>query len=537
MAVPSYEEVMAEWNVESSLMEKSFSDDHLIELSSKIDIDVCELLALKLGIPRADINGIMNQRNVGMQPVKILECWRQRRGIRATYKELVQALLGIRRTDLAEIVVALVVSSKEATSNSQTQTYSGAEFALGLPPSPASSSGIEDMSPSATMSPLSLITAPRVQTVQAQDITSTLTELEKEFLELVIFVEATIESSDDVGINTITRRFSMLPQSIKRRQETDENYRETRQRILNSTTIKELFDSLTELKHWSYMTPEVLAHIVQDVKSDDVHQKIEKYKKKLSTFKANTKLRDLIDISFPVPDYCIELTMEVEGWEDKTIEGVEKMAVNLMRNATHDQNVHLGWKKVTTGSLKITFILTESIKIGADITLEDLKKSGVVRVQIDGDSFCSEHHMKTKVRMYRTYVTTNTYTCQLQAEADNREMLPSRLWYKTGTTNYGIGGDRDVLLIASDLPHHQSEAVARRPGQLTEEDKQKLLNQGVSPYGQDEAAIVKARYELDRGCKIVGVMSGQLSREEVLKSIRHSLTTTQNDGGKIHCYL
>ena len=119
------------------------------------------------------------------------------------------------------------------------------------------------------------------------------------------------------------------------------------------------------------MLPDVLTHIVRDVKLDDMHQKIEEYKEKLSTFKANTKLRDLTNISFPVPDYCIELTVKVEGWKDKTIEEAEKMVLNLMREATRDTNVHLGWKKVTTGSLKITFIFTESVKIGADIIPED----------------------------------------------------------------------------------------------------------------------------------------------------------------------
>ena len=114
--------------------------------------------------------------------------------------------------------------------------------------------------------------------------------------------------------------------------------------------------------------------------------------------------------------------------------------------------------------------------------------------------------------------------------------MPGRLWYKTGITAYGIGGGRDVLIIAPDKPLHNPEAVARRPGQLTQEDKQTLLSQGVSPEGQDEVAILKARCELHKGLRIVGVKSGQLSREEVMESIRRLLTTTKNDGGKIFSY-
>ena len=110
-------------------------------------------------------------------------------------------------------------------------------------------------------------------------------------------------------------------------------------------------------------------------------------------------------------------------------------------------------------------------------------------------------------------------------------LAPGRLWCTTGTTDYSVLGGRDVLIIAPDQPLHNPKAVARRPGQLTEEDKQTLLSQGVSPEGQDDLAIVKARCEVDKRFRIVGVKSGQLSREEVMESIRHLLTTTKNDGG------
>ena len=108
------------------------------------------------------------------------------------------------------------------------------------------------------------------------------------------------------------------------------------------------------------------------------------------------------------------------------------------------------------------------------------------------------------------------------------------MWYKTGTTVYSAGGGRDVLIVDSNLPLHQSEAVARNPGQLTKKDKKMLQTQGVSSADYNELAIVTARHEPDKDCKIVGVMSGQLSREEVMQSIKHLLTTTQNDGGNIN---
>ena len=388
MAVPSYEDILVRRNVDSSLMEQTVSDYHKMELASKLETSTCEVLVRHLGLDSSEIEDTKGEKNAELQRIRMLECWKQRRGSMATYEVLAKALLQIKRTDLAEEVVALRGALVPTSQPSSVLSN------LVMPSSPASSSGVEDMSPLGALSPASDIDP-------TQCITLTLRELEEEFYELVTFVEDTLEESDDVGLNVITRRFRMLPQSIRRRQQTDENYGETKRRILHSTTIKELFDNLTELKHWSYMTPDILTHIVQDVKIDDIYQKIDKYKEKLSTFKNNTKLIDLIGTSFPVPDYCMELTVEVEGWEDKTIEQAEKTVVNIMRRATYGQNVRLGWKGVITGSLKITFILVESIKIGEDNMREAFKKGGIMSVQVDGDVLYTENHMGLTVSWNR----------------------------------------------------------------------------------------------------------------------------------------
>ena len=79
------------------------------------------------------------------------------------------------------------------------------------------------------------------------------------------------------------------------------------------------------------------------------------------------------------------------------------------------------------------------------------------------------------------------------------------------------------------LPH--PEAVPRRPGQLKEQDKLKLQNQGVSTSYQSELAIAEARYEQDKEITMLGIKSGLLSREDISQHIRHLLTTTRNDGG------
>ena len=76
--------------------------------------------------------------------------------------------------------------------------------------------------------------------------------------------------------------------------------------------------------------------------------------------------------------------------------------------------------------------------------------------------------------------------------------------------------------------------MPRRPGQLTQEDKLELQSQGLPPDScHNELDIIKARYTLDKECKIIKIKSGKsLSREEAIENIAHLLNTTQNDGGK-----
>ena len=385
MAIPTYDELLAHYEVDSSTMRETCDDKHLRQFS--LTLDIWETLAKFLEMPTSDIANIKSQGDAVVQSLKMLEHWKQRRGSMATYEAMVKVLLQISRTDLAEKIITLRKSSSRPLKNitAETPLYLN-ESSPTSHTSPASSNGVDSSASSAALSSLSLAADPT-----PLDVISTLRKLEEEFYSLVIFIEDTLENSK-VSLDTITRRFRMLPQSVRRQYETDENYKETRQKILDSKTIKKLFDNLTELKHWSYMIPDTLAHIVKDVTIEDVHKKIDEYKIKLMTFKANTKLRELVGISFPVPDYCMELTMEVEGWEDKTIQEVEDRAVNIVRRAAYSGSpqVRLGWKGVFPGSINVTFILMESVK------LKIFEDNEVISVQIDGNTF----HRKEYTKVY-----------------------------------------------------------------------------------------------------------------------------------------
>ena len=370
-------------------MEQTFDGEIIRELS--LALDTWETLAKFLGIPNSDITAIKNQGCAIEQRMRMLECWKQRCGSMATYEAMVKALLKINRTDLAEKVITLQRSSITINSPETATTNQILPFPSPISPIfPAGSSGKDEASLQTAMSPLPLSATPNER--QPQDVMSTLRELEEEFYDLVIFIEDTLENNR-VNLNTIIRRFRMLPQSVRRQHETDENYTATRQKILDSRTIKKLFDNLTELKHWSYMTPDTLAHILKDVNIDEVNSKVKEYEDKLRAFKATTKLRQLINTCFPVPDYCMELTMEVEGWEDKTIQEVEDRAVNIVRRAAYSGSPHvrLGWKGVFPGSINVIFILMEPVKLIPEKYFED---NEVISVQVDGNALHHEEYTK-----------------------------------------------------------------------------------------------------------------------------------------------
>ena len=390
MALPTYDELLAERKVTSSSMEQTFADDDLQKFS--LQLDKWEKLARFMGIPNPGIENIKSQGDMEEQKSKMLVCWKQRFGSKATYKAMAKVLLQIGRTDLAEIVISfrcLSLDTEDIQADDCDRTEPNNEPIQATPPSPGSSSGIGEMSPDpqspAVLSPYTVLSNPIVHTAQQEVVISQLRELEEEFYELVTFTEDTLTQKDNEKeyLKKISRRFSMLPPSIRRQHQTDENYIATRQRILSSKGIKELFDNLTALKHWSYMMPDTLAHIVQDVKIDDVQQKIDIYRKKLTEFKTKTELKDMIGLYFAVPDYCcIELMMEVDGWEDKTLAEAEMATMNILRKAAYSGGIRI--KAVNPGSTIMVFIFLEpTTNINIDGFIEACKDSGVICIQID----------------------------------------------------------------------------------------------------------------------------------------------------------
>ena len=205
-------------------MKQTFDDEHLREFS--LALDTLETLAKFLGVPNSDITAIKNQETAIEQRMRMLECWKQRCGPMATYEAMVKALLKINRTDLAEKIIALQRSSSAIPSLATASTNQSPfprESSLVTPTFSASSSGIEEASLQALSLPNKYPT---------QDVIPTLRELEEEFYDLVIFIEDTLENSE-VSLDTITKRFRMLPQSVRRQHEIDETIKKQEEGFLS----------------------------------------------------------------------------------------------------------------------------------------------------------------------------------------------------------------------------------------------------------------------------------------------------------------
>ena len=220
MAVPTYDELLARSGIDAFIMEHTFEDNHLRELS--LIIDKWERLARSLELPKTDIESISRQRDVEEQRDRMLECWKQRCGSAATYEMMTKALLRINRTDLAEKVAALRLTSSDAQ----------------IPEVRGNKPRICNSEPCLNAPPSSVSQNDRIPLVQG--IIPSLKTLEEDFqVDLVTKVEVTLEENE-VEIEIITRRFRMLPQSVRRQLETDERYEKTRQKILDLRTIKDL---------------------------------------------------------------------------------------------------------------------------------------------------------------------------------------------------------------------------------------------------------------------------------------------------------
>jgi len=96
-----------------------------------------------------------------------------------------------------------------------------------------------------------------------------------------------------------------------------------------------------------------------------------------------------------------------------------------------------------------------------------------------------------------------------------------------GVKGYASAGAKDALILVSRVPE-ESDVIARKNGELTQQDKQRLTSEGISEdYWEDDARITKERYLKDSSLKTVNVedshpMKKQYALEKIISLLNNS---------------
>ena len=217
-----------------------------------------------------------------------------------------------------------------------------------------------------------------------KEVERNINKLQEDFVALTNCIEDSLKKND-VSLEVIMKRFRVLSPSIRTQQQMDEAFSGIRHRTLESKTIKQLFDNLTELKCWNFMTPEILTYIIRDVK--EVHFDVAVYESKLLDFKTNTKVRDLIGLQFLLPAFYIQLNVKVLGWKEKTIRDAEKSVHRLLVQAGYqDPRLLGGLQGVKHGCIELAYVLLDSIDTSAlsNKELFDMyEANGIISISVD----------------------------------------------------------------------------------------------------------------------------------------------------------
>ncbi len=108
---------------------------------------------------------------------------------------------------------------------------------------------------------------------------------------------------------------------------------------------------------------------------------------------------------------------------------------------------------------------------------------------------------------------------------------------RNGILNYAESGNREALLITSNLTMQDNDVIPRRlQEELTDEDRQKLEYQGIPrDCHHDDLSIMKARFSRDKERSIAEVLrnEGSLTCELVNKKITQLLNNTDTSGGEV----
>ena len=100
-----------------------------------------------------------------------------------------------------------------------------------------------------------------------------------------------------------------------------------------------------------------------------------------------------------------------------------------------------------------------------------------------------------------------------------------------GNKVYTALGPRDVLIISNETVEGP-DVVPRKKGSLTQEDKDRLTSQGITPdCWEDDAKMMEARFSRDRDYSVISI-ERNTTADNILSKIDTLLKNTKKPGGK-----
>ena len=132
------------------------------------------------------------------------------------------------------------------------------------------------------------------------------------------------------------------------------------------------------------------------------------------------------------------------------------------------------------------------------------------------------------------FVSTYSGTITWDMALKSRDVLTPTWEFFYGS--WVAGGDRDVLILGSTGDFQDPDVSFRLDAELTEDDRRKLSNQGVSEECSDDLSIFRARVKLDKTYHLVGEEVSKPGRElhqsYVLGRVEDLMKMSDKPGGE-----
>ena len=422
-------DLVGQFNVPQDSLNRKFTDEHALQFS--VNLTTWERLAPHLGLSKQQIEAIKRDNNSEEEKrAATLKKWKECFAFRATYRNLIEALLAIERADLASDLCELIASPQGKTvfytiicerllhSHSPPVPLGYPLVSLtaqqgvdhwSLPPSspppmspeptsPQSSSGISVGSDPNSLHQLTFASSEPVSK-------STLVKnFEYKFLDVVKRVEELLTNTPLEEL----QRIASHPRSDTKGQ-FGRIFEKRIKKIYRAKNIGELFAVLSYF--WDYLQPDYLIEIVERCDNSEAQRVVSEYEQELSIFKKQITLREYLGKRLcnldEIEQKYIKAKLENE-WYEKTLEDLERLrcafadGFSLLRLVPKLNGL-------LSNSIIVIFSLPRSVELDHDQLCKFFRSYNALQVVVDGVCIFDVESREVILHKKKAYQVHNTF--------------------------------------------------------------------------------------------------------------------------------